>query len=510
MAKHRWRGSSPALFGFLIATGLGLLLFLPWLSIRWDPNGIMEARAIERGALLTPNHLLYRPLASLLLEGARLAGYAPPPAQLYQILTATISALGLGAFFVAVLFLARSQRAAAFATLFYATTWAYWTFSTDIYYISLAAACASAALAVLAFPAKSWRGLLFAAILYLLAVLSWQASILILPALALVHYRRMGNVRHTLIWTASALALVGAVFIVIGMLVVRAGTVPALFTWLTSHSSDAAGRPALWGQVSVARLRPLALSVASSFIPLWEGLGISSLGQGVFKPEFLLRQFSLVALVGAAALTILRAWRKRADWGSAAAVALGYAALLPFNFWWDAAEPKWFVVANLFLIAGAGVLWAGAFTRIDYGVLGACIAVIALANFTSTILPRHVNSNPNLALAECVAHKVDARDAVLLTEWDWMDYAIYFYHYPGNVISLIGSGDRQGKLDRVARAVATAKGQGGEVYLRDPASMSEEDRALATSLTGLDPSAFAQFRLDPGFQCPGGAFVQVR
>lgn len=124
MRMHRWRENAPARFGFLIATGLGLVLFLPWLSIQWDPNGIIEARAIERGALVTPNHLLYRPLAYLLMEGARLAGFAPPMAALYQILTATISALGLGAFFVAALFLPKSRRGAAFATVFYATTWA--------------------------------------------------------------------------------------------------------------------------------------------------------------------------------------------------------------------------------------------------------------------------------------------------------------------------------------------------------------------------------------------------
>lgn len=74
----------------------------------------------------------------------------------------------------------------------------------------------------------------------------------------------------------------------------------------------------------------------------------------------------------------------------------------------------------------------------------------------------------------------------------------------------MGIGDRRGKLERVAEAVATAKGQGGEVYLRDPATMSEEDRALATSLTGLDRAAFERFELAQGFTCAGQAFVQLR
>src|SRR5258708_5585518 len=99
---------NPTLRGFLIAVGAGLLLFLPLLSTQWDANGVIEARAIEQGLLISANHLLYRPLAAVLLKTVETLGYAPPLPQLYQILTAIISALGLGAFFVAVSFLTRN------------------------------------------------------------------------------------------------------------------------------------------------------------------------------------------------------------------------------------------------------------------------------------------------------------------------------------------------------------------------------------------------------------------
>ncbi len=508
--RERWRALPLAARGFVLATLAGLVLYLPLLSIQWDANGIIEARAIERGAVVSANHLLYRPLMSLALQGAHTFGYAPPFASLYQILTAIISALGVGAFFVAVFFLTRHVWASALAAIFYATTWAYWTFSTDIYYITFAAAFASATLALLARPVRSRRGVLLASIFCAASVLAWQANIFLLPAFALVYYARARKAKNALLFLVSASALIAAAYLYVGTQWLHLNNFDALRGWLLSHSSDQQGRLAQWGQWSVTRVRPMLVSAVASFVPIWEGLGLRALLRGSITLESLLRQLSLVALGVIAALTILRAWQKRAVWRDAVVVALGFFALLPFIVWWDPSEPKWFVVANLFLIAAAAMLWGFSFTPRDFWIVGACIVIIAFANFTATILPRHTQPNPNLALAACVTRAVESKDAVVLTDWNWFDYANYFERYAGETLQLVGGGERAQKIARVQQAVIEASARGGKVYLRDFDTMSAADRGLTQFLTGLDRDAFAPFSPQPAFACQGQQFLQIR
>jgi hypothetical protein len=536
---------NPALRGFLIVVCAGFLLYLPLLSVQWDPNGIIEARSIEQGPLISANHLLYRPLGAVLLNAAEGIGLTPPLPLLYQILTAIISALGLGAFFVAVSFLTRNARAAWLATALYATSWAYWTFSTDIYYITLAAAGASAVLAVLAYPVKVWRGVVIAAFFFAVAVFAWQASIFLLPVFVILAFTRTRDKKFTVLFTMSALALVALVYLAVGIFALHLYSVTALGQWLTSHSSDETGRLAMWGQWSVTRVRPLLLSAASSFVPIWEGLGISSLRRGVETPEFFLRQVSIVALFVIVAVTLWQARQKRpvlfqngtanlslrgapsamrwssspqsqndrlqvVNWKIAALVALGYLALLPFILWWDPFEPKWFVVGNVFLIGAAAILWAVTFSARSFAMLAICIVIIALANFTATIFPRHTRPNPELALAACVTQQANAQDTLVLTEWGWFDYADYFDHYPGAALTLVGDGQQTEKIARIHRAITTARAQNGRVLMRDFKTMTDDQRALSKTLTGMDAGAFTSFQSQPAFTCDGQKFDQLK
>src|SRR5437879_3794758 len=61
---------------FIAVTLLGLGLYTPFLSIQYDPNGIIEASAVENGPLLNKNHMLYRPLGLVAWRALRLAGYS--------------------------------------------------------------------------------------------------------------------------------------------------------------------------------------------------------------------------------------------------------------------------------------------------------------------------------------------------------------------------------------------------------------------------------------------------
>ena len=46
----------------LAVTLVSLGLYLPFLAMQYDPNGLIEAMAVENGRLLNKNHMLFRRL----------------------------------------------------------------------------------------------------------------------------------------------------------------------------------------------------------------------------------------------------------------------------------------------------------------------------------------------------------------------------------------------------------------------------------------------------------------
>src|SRR5262249_56601708 len=61
----------------LLAACCALLLYVPFLSRRFDPNGLQDALAVDRGGanLWNPNHLLYRPIGAGLDAAVRSLGF---------------------------------------------------------------------------------------------------------------------------------------------------------------------------------------------------------------------------------------------------------------------------------------------------------------------------------------------------------------------------------------------------------------------------------------------------
>src|SRR5947208_12820573 len=88
-AMKRGRGTEFA--GVTIAA---LCLYLPFLSIQYDPNGVLEAMSIESGTVLNKNHILYRPLGLLVWRVAQVFGYHGPSLPVLQIITGIAGALG--------------------------------------------------------------------------------------------------------------------------------------------------------------------------------------------------------------------------------------------------------------------------------------------------------------------------------------------------------------------------------------------------------------------------------
>ena len=126
------------LIEFLAVTVLALQLYLPFLSIQYDPNGLIEATGIENGPLLNKNYMLYRPLGLFAGRALHLAGYSGNSLPVLQAINAVAGALGVGFAFLAFRGLSANRTAALMGAGFLGTSFPYWVSATDVFYITLA------------------------------------------------------------------------------------------------------------------------------------------------------------------------------------------------------------------------------------------------------------------------------------------------------------------------------------------------------------------------------------
>ena len=79
----------------LIALGL----YLPFLAIQYDTNGIVEAVSLEAGSsatLLNKNHILFRPIGFIAYHAFRHLGYSDNSLIILQTIDALCGAAALG------------------------------------------------------------------------------------------------------------------------------------------------------------------------------------------------------------------------------------------------------------------------------------------------------------------------------------------------------------------------------------------------------------------------------
>jgi hypothetical protein len=506
----------------LIVATLAWMLYLPLRSIQWDLNGITEARAIDSGGtkLFSPNHMLYRPLGLAIITIAHSVGFSGHSAEILQYVTGIMAGVGVGLVWRWIMNLTDNTFTASIASAFLATTWAFWTFSTDVYYITPAAAMVAGALVVLSSRSHlTHKEIIKLGLLVALAILFWQANIFLIPTivLGLLWMRRADTLRETLIgvglFLAVTSAIVGSVYLIAGTQIYHLSSTHDFFNWFLSHGSG--GNSPFWGKWSADRIPAAMSSALASFIPVLEGLGLRDALGGNFSRDKFLAQLSLVALVFLCVVTCIGAFRKRRAIEPVASnlvwLGLAYIAYIPFIIWWDPYEPKWFVVPNLFLVAILAQVWNILFNnRRRYVIVGGVIVIIAAANFGYTVWPRHSRPNPNIQMAQCFAAHSTEKDVIMVTDWGWFGYAVYFFDYRGNRLPLGGdAADKPRKVQLIKDSIAEANREGGHVYMRDLATFSPGELAFVESLTGFVPADFSAFKQHQAFSCNGSKFVTI-
>ena len=479
---------------------ISLFLYLPFLSQHYEQNGVAEARALRHGILFSANHLLYRPVGLLIQDGARiLGGFRISSISSLQIATAICGAAGIAFAYLFFRTIASGRFIPAVVAFCLATSWAYWTFSTDAIYIPMAAMWIAAALFTFV-STKSRAGLMVAATFAGFAILTWQANIFLLPVFwAGLHFARAKR-RDELFsscLTFTALCAFPVVIMYVLAALSKGIRTPALFLdWVSSHG-EGGGLP-IWGQVSWQHLVDTSHSMIGSIVPIGSKPGLLALALILFSSLwFAIQKFRTH---GSGGLRI-SAW-----------LLISYLVYMPFIIWFDQAK-EWFVVLNIFL----GGIFVDIFGRLAVGrmprlVLPAYVGVMAAVNFTSSILPQTRTPNPYLEIARCVASRTNASDLVFSADWNWTDYTRYFFSR--NSVSLITevgmTGNARAALSNVRQKIIQAQWLHGDVYFPDLTSYSKSYLSWLHSGTGLSPEDFSEVGAEYAFECGGIRFLRAR
>jgi hypothetical protein len=470
---------------FAAITLFALSLYLPYRAIQYDTNGIDEAQFVETGPLFHKNHMLHRPLAFVVYGAAKVAGYQGNSLTILQVINALCGATGTGLCYLVFKKIVTNRAAAMMGSVWLATSFTYWYFSTDAGYIMLAGLFALGAMLCVVSGRVLPAGFFTA-----LSILAWQASIFLLP-LPLGEVAAKRRVRVA----GFAILFVVTVYLLAGFY--RGYYTPrALFTWVSTYGEGATPLP-LWGIWGWDRLQSASVSALRSITPVLLAARPADFAQHVQLGRIAV-DLSLIAL---ALLLVLAASKANR---AALSFLAGYALFLPFIIWWDPYDPRWFLIPNIFL---AGFLACGLVPWLQRKyvrmlVLG-CVLVIAGTNFVTTVLPRHGELGPERTMAECVAEKMMGNDLFVSAEWGWSEYLPYLHHRAS--MNLIND-----KIPAVEERIRSIQNAGGSAYILDPHSYPQSHLEWLRNQTGITFEDLARFGGAPAFSCYGTTLLRIR
>jgi hypothetical protein len=511
---------------FLIVVTLGLCIYLPLLTRNYDINGLAESAAVESGHsadLWNPNHMLYRPVGYLVRQGLELTGIQWSPVGLLQVLSAVFGALGLGFTYLALDKLTANRTIAIWMSLAVGVSWSYWTLSTDVYYFSLAAMLAAAALAVFV-HSKSTLAMAACGLLAGLSILACQANIVLLPGFTIafliadptfevtkVLQRRTSLEKIAGLWIAAG-AVVGPAVVGTGVLVYGHRTMQGLLNWGTRYSGN---RLPMWGSWwPPRRFLETAGSAFKSIFAMDFGMFpffLRHLKNG--QPPAWVAPFGFFLMAG----LLIAAFRKGAVQKTHGRTALWllvlYGAYIPFVTWWESIEPRWFVVPNIFLAALTAVILSSWSNRPYFRVaLAAGVVTLAGVNLALSAGPKHFKESIPSQMARCVANHMKGNDLFLATEWNWSDYLHYVHNR--QVVSFIGevsvaSGNKTAAMQKISAIVRERQQQGAHVYMIDIESYPADYMTWLNEQTGLNENDLHTYKGSQAFQCVGSNFFRL-
>jgi hypothetical protein len=304
---------------------------------------------------------------------------------------------------------------------------------------------------------------------------------------------------------------VGAAFVSVGIVFYQRRTLVELLQWGSSYSGKALP---MWGSWSGQRLLTVVGTCFKSIV-----------GLELWMFDFFQRRFGngripeWIPSMGAVCLAVALfvAFRfapiKRAFEGRASFwLLILYLIYVPFFAWWDATEPRWFNLSNIF-VAGIVALIARRWSAAPYFkfALPAVFVLLGGLNFATSAWPRRfVASNP-VQMAACVAEHMNENDLFLATEWNWAGYLEYVHNR--DVVSFLGevarTGDKRIATEGISKTVAERQMQNGNVYMIDIRTFPAVYQTWFTGQTGLTTADLLAFKGNKAFECVYSPFIRL-
>jgi len=490
------------------------------MSSRYDLNGICEARGVEIGgnALLNPNHMLYRPLGALVYYLAGSLGYEGRAIYVLQHLTAVCSALCAGFMFLLLLRWTRKTFFSFLVSVYMMTTWAFWTFSTDAYYMTPAALTVT--LMIYSCILKNRLTAIIMSIFASTAILFWQANIFLIPIVLGIYYLNnpdrssRDRIKNLALFLSVLCLIIAAVYLFTGIFGMGFDSISDFKNWILSHSSGKSGGTVRWGRWGWARPSILAKSALGSHIPIQNGMQLSQVLDGKLPDKRMLSWLALVLFTYMGLVTIIKAllslFRGNKGFTVGSVALAGYLLFLPFLLWWDPYEPKWFVIPNILVLFAYASFWKNKTGNVHYIAMILLIVFNTLAVYQTHIQPRHENYNREVGKAYCYSRHATERDLYISSFWNWFNYAEYFDGFKGRTINLVtGPRDPGEKLERVRRIILETQARGGRVLMQDLRSFPKNIQDKIYELTGLTADSFEVFTIRTAFRCSKKRIVEL-
>jgi len=481
---------------FFVAS-IAVVLYLSFLSINYDSNGIVAAKAIEAGDWACLNHMLYEVIGIVAVKIAGLFHRSEPALPLLMGIAAVSGALALGATYLAARRMGADRLQGFVATAWLGSTWAFWKWSTEVAYIMTAAAFAAAALALSwhrSFPGRS----IAIGVLAAFSILAWQANIFLIPAILIGSWDpsvlRKSRIRFNLV-TCLALALTLAVAYSLTLRQLGCRDIAGAVKLITSYGG---GNSPIWGHWGSERIGILADTWIRSMI------GGTSLHLHWFlsRPVRFNTVFPRLAPIAIAIFLAIPLWfltRQGKDRAILCSL-VGIASYVPFAVWWDPWETKWLVIPNIFLALLCAKLWS----RIPPGsaafrcLAPIAVAILGISNLSIYAVPAHTKLSDDYKAGKCVAEHLGPKDLYLATDWAFGDYISYKYRLTSIDVISTAANYRSNKDEafRKIREEIRRVYAGGKIYSLDPGAPESGRFKMLEDFTGITPD-------DLGTQLPG-------
>jgi hypothetical protein len=473
-----------------------LLLYFTFRSSELD---VTEGIALDQGALYSANHMLSRPIASVVWKIAKSAGYDGRSVYVLQTLNIFYAALAVAIAYLAYRKLGASTWAAAAGCFLLGTSFIFWYESTDAYYIVLSGMFSAAALlcSAILIEKRSSLAAFFLALTFACAILAWQATVLVFPMFAWPLRKRF---KELTIFAISLFIILLSAYIA-GGIAQGNHTASDLLHWATHHGG---GNIPWWGKFEIHRI-VVGIISAIQTIQIYAPHRLVDFVRSTNHGEPAFVTAGVISLILLGIMSLIRGIQISFRGNSKVIWLLsGYMLIFAFLVWWEPLDLKNFYAPNIFLCAAAAIIFSSwkpsALTKI---LVFVAVTVMALVTFKTSVLPRHIDRGLNMRKADCLHSKLASKDKAVSTDWNFTAELLYFYQIRTvEIVSLAAYyHDHEKLINHIYTEIEKTRNDGGKVFIVDPNSYSPEYLTWLAEQTTFTPADFELFPGKLAFQC---------